>query len=109
MPEYKIYYISRELLESETIEDMERYHNYTFSPGEKDINPLIRDYELKYQGGFKSLADVYEKCQNDFGEKPFRGRSMMIGDIIEAEDGLYMVDSGFGFHKTEWNEKIEDE
>lgn len=107
MPEYKIYYISRELFDSESKEDLKKYRKYTFSPGKDKVQPLKSDYTLMYENCFPDLdmEDLYVKCQNDFGEKPFEGRSMMVGDVVINNGRVYMVDE-MGFYQTEWKEEI---
>ena len=102
----RIYYTKNVNRENE--KEFERYWEMT-NPRINEQQPKPRKDEYEMKGEFENIQPVngpnkiYQMCQNGIGdfEKPFEGRSMMVGDLVEIDGQLYIC-APVGFHKTSW-------
>ena len=85
--------------------------------GQEVAPPKKSEYDKKWQGAVlfqpkskhnELLETIYSKAQNAFNPNEFfKGRSMMVGDIVVlGTDNVYMVDK-VGFKEVEWDEETE--
>lgn len=100
----KIFYIKN--VDRNNEKQFERYWNLTSYREESEIKPRKSEYKLmKELKDDLELEDIYCKCQNAFKLNHFfKGRSMMVGDLIEKNNELFIC-SQIGFKKINWSEK----
>lgn len=108
----KVYYINHPFNEDaeENSPFWQRYLTMTTGYTKKERIPLKKDYrkvlDFELDEDFSEdeiLNKLWEDCQNIDWQKNAAGdeRSMMVGDVIEIENKLFLVDS-IGFSETEW-------
>lgn len=97
----KIYYIKNVNRDNE--KQFLRYWNLTSFNETSKIKPKKSEYKLmKTLEENLPLEDIYCKCQNAFESNQFfKGRSMMVGDLIEKNEELFIC-SQIGFEKIDW-------